>query len=266
MSERGGRRPGSGIGGGAYAATDYESDSTCSEYLAFHYPAEDALTALLGDGAPPQPERYPFGVRAFWEAVPAGVALDVGAAGGRVTADLARDHRYAVGLDFSKALMRAAAGVQARCAARYTVVVEGDLRERVEVPVDPFPNAAFCVGDALDLPFAERLFDTVVGLNLIDRVPDPGHALNELVRVTRPGGLLILSSPYTWVDGFTPKDSWLGGFERGERPVRASDEIRERLGATFVLQREARMPFFIRHHERSGQLAVTHVQSFRRKT
>ena len=77
-------------------------------------------------------------------------------------------------------------------------------------------------------------------------------------------GTLVLSSPYTWVDLFTPRERWLGGFVRDGAPVRARDEIRARLGTPFEFRKEASLPFFIRHHARSGQLGVSHVQSFRR--
>ena len=57
-----------GLGGGVYGNTDYESDRTVAEYLAFHYPATDDFIALLGEGAPGIEERYPYAVRGFWRA------------------------------------------------------------------------------------------------------------------------------------------------------------------------------------------------------
>jgi len=252
------------LGGGVYGNTNYESDRMVAEYLAFHYPATDDFISLLGEGAPGIEERYPYAVRGFWTPVPGADALDVGTATGRVTSDLARDHGHAFGLDTSVSFIRAAVAVQSLGAARYTVVVEGDLEEAVEVPVEPFPNASFLVGDALHLPFESGRFATVTGLNLLCRVPDPKRALAELARVTRPGGTLVIASPYTWVDSFTPSANWLGGYSRNRQPVRASDEIRERLAPAFELQRDAMLPFFIRHHARSGQLGLSHVQSFRR--
>ena len=62
---------------GAYAGTDYESESVVAEYLAFHYPHEDALRALLGPAAPAEAERYPFALRSFWTGGADAVALDV---------------------------------------------------------------------------------------------------------------------------------------------------------------------------------------------
>jgi len=31
-----------------------------------------------------------------------------------------------------------------------------------------------------------------------------------------PGGLLVMSSPYTWSEEFTAKENWIGGFKYGD--------------------------------------------------
>ena len=240
----------------------YEQRSTVEEYLAFHYPDGDPLVALLGDRTPPLADRFPFAIRKLWRG--GARALDVGAAVGRVTFDLARDHDLVWGLDRAHALMRGAAQVQQNRCVGYRTQVEGRLHESHEVAVNAPSNAAFLVGDALSLPFGDGGFDTVVALNLIDRVPDPARALDELGRVTRNGGTLILSSPYTWLEEYTPAKSWLGGFERNGEPVRGIESVRSRLAGAFELQAEFRMPFFIPHHERSGQLGLALVQKFLR--
>jgi len=216
----------------------YRLAATRDEYVAFHYPERDPLPDFLGPRSPPLSERYPFAVKRLWK--PARRALDVGAACGRITYDLARDHEAAVGVDLSPALLAAAV----------------DVRQRLDLP----PNASFAVADALALPFPDARFDTVVALNLIDRVPDPGRALDEAARVTAPHGLLLVGSPYTWKEEFTPRARWLGRVGDGGAAVR------ERLGTGFVRESETEMLFFIPHHGRSGQLGRTHIQIFRRQS
>ena len=242
----------------------YELLSTRDEYLALHFPGGDPLADLLGAAAPPLEERYPFSVRRLWPASPRGEALDVGAACGRVTFDLARDHGFAWGIDASATLMAAARDVQAAGRARYRAVVEGSLHRECDVEVDAPGNARFAVADALALPFPDAAFDTVLGLNLVDRVADPQRALDELARVTAPGGLLIVGSPYTWKEDFTPRERWLGGFRRDDTPVRGGAEVRARLAPRFACEGEEDLVFFIPHHARSGQLGLAHIQSFRR--
>ncbi len=241
----------------------YEQHSTVDEYLAFHYPDGDPLAELL-PGAPPPEQRFPLAVRHLWRG--GRRALDVGAAVGRVTLELAQDHEHAIGLDLSHALIRGARGVQQKGCARYTTQLEGDLRRDHEVTVESTSNASFIVGNALALPFRDETFDTVVALNLIDRVPDPEQALNELARATGQGGTLIIASPYTWLEGYTPREQWLGGFVGNQGPVRGIEAVRKRLSSAFALEEELRLPFFIPHHARSGQLGVALVQRFERKS
>ncbi|MFQ5843480.1 MAG: methyltransferase domain-containing protein, partial [Planctomycetota bacterium] len=196
---------------------------------------------------------------------PDGRALDVGAACGRITFELARDHAEAWGLDRAEPLVDAALRVRAAGEARYEIVIEGDLRREQAAPVEAPPNTRFVVGDAAGLPFPARGFDTVTALNLICRAADPARVVSELARVTAGGGTLLISSPYTWIESHTPRPRWLGGFVRQGAPVRAAAEVRRVLGADFELEVEERLPFFIPHHARSGQLGSAHVQRFRRK-
>ena len=241
----------------------YEQRSTVDEYLAFHYPDGDPLAELL-PGAPPLEERFPFAVRRLWRG--GRRALDVGAAVGRVTLELAKDHEHAIGLDLSHALIRSAHEVQRSGCARYATQLEGNLEREHEVPVESLANARFLVGNALALPFSDKTFDTVVALNLVDRVPDPRKALDELARVSRQGGTLIIASPYTWLEEYTPQENWLGGFVGNQGPVRGIEAVREHLSYAFTSEEELRFPFFIPHHARSGQVGVALVQRFERKS
>jgi len=54
----------------------------------------------------------------------------------------------------------------------------------------------FIVGDALDLPVADEAFDAVVSVFGVIFAPDADRAAAELLRATRPGGRVVLSS---WV-------------------------------------------------------------------
>jgi SAM-dependent methyltransferase len=52
-----------------------------------------------------------------------------------------------------------------------------------------FPDRArFQSGDAQQLPFPEGVFDSSSSLLVINFIPDPGKAVSEMHRVTKPGG------------------------------------------------------------------------------
>jgi SAM-dependent methyltransferase len=48
----------------------------------------------------------------------------------------------------------------------------------------------FEVGDAQQLRFADGSFDRTLSLLILNFIPDQGKALNEMIRVTRPGGTI----------------------------------------------------------------------------
>jgi demethylmenaquinone methyltransferase/2-methoxy-6-polyprenyl-1,4-benzoquinol methylase len=56
----------------------------------------------------------------------------------------------------------------------------------------PASGLSFVAGDALALPFADGIFDAVTISFGLRNVADTGQALGELLRVTRPGGRLVI--------------------------------------------------------------------------
>lgn len=54
------------------------------------------------------------------------------------------------------------------------------------------PDLAFVAGDALHLPFADESFDAVTMSFGLRNVSDVPSALDELLRVTKPGGRLVV--------------------------------------------------------------------------
>ena len=69
------------------------------------------------------------------------------------------------------------------------------------------PGGEFSVADILDLPFEDESFDLVFCLEVLEHIPDPGPAVDELARVCR--GDLIFS---------VPSEPWfrLGSLARGK--------------------------------------------------
>jgi len=83
---------------------------------------------------------------------------------------------------------------------------------------DPGPRTV--LGDGAALPFASGAFDVAYSSNVAEHVRDPWLMADEMVRVTRPGGLVFLS--YTlwfgpWGGHETAPWHYLGGHRAAQR-------------------------------------------------
>jgi SAM-dependent methyltransferase len=52
--------------------------------------------------------------------------------------------------------------------------------------------------DGTRMPFEDGAFDTVVSFQVLEHTPDPEGLLREMARVTKKGGLLILTAPFSF--------------------------------------------------------------------
>jgi len=67
------------------------------------------------------------------------------------------------------------------------------------------------VMDAMDLKFPDASFDAVIGPYVLTVVPEPGRTLDEMARVVKPGGEIILSNHIGAESGpVAVFESWLG--------------------------------------------------------
>ncbi len=60
----------------------------------------------------------------------------------------------------------------------------------------PYDNHYGLVADAYHLPFREGAFDCIIASEIIEHVPDPGAFNGSLLRALRPGGQIIITTPY----------------------------------------------------------------------
>ena len=98
--------------------------------------------------------------------------LDLGAGNGAVATALANRLRYSlVALDY-------AFSPQGR-----------RLRRETAIPV------AQLQADGMHLPFIHAAFDVVLCLETLEHVPQPGKLGAEIMRVLRPGGMCVLTTP-----------------------------------------------------------------------
>jgi SAM-dependent methyltransferase len=67
-------------------------------------------------------------------------------------------------------------------------------------------GVAYVQAPAHALPFADRSFDVVLSIQVLEHVPDPGRVLAETARALAPGGLLILTTAQAWRTHGAPHD------------------------------------------------------------
>lgn len=237
----------------------YESEKLLSEYLVLHYGGEEEV---LG-GLPGPREAVNFPARCVGELLDAGrlgagaSAIDVGCAVGRSSFELARHCDAVLGIDFSHHFIEAAQRLQQSGRIESARPVEGRITESFTATVPSGierSRVTFGWGDAMSISTSEQARDVVLAANLICRLPEPMKFLSRLPSLVKPGGQLLLTTPFTWLEEFTPRERWLGAKDATDR--RSIDVLKEILDPHFVLQAKADMPFLIREHARKFQYGV----------
>lgn len=193
----------------------YETNRAVSEYLLFHYgKADEQMPHGFG---PSSALDYP--VRCITECLNTETlpshsrALDLGCAVGRSTFELARHCSEVIGIDFSHAFIKRANQLKADGTCNYAFAIEGATYQNASADIDPIVDRSrtqFQQGDAMHLPNNLGKFHVILMANLIDRLVDPKLCLNQLPDLVESGGQLIITSPYTWLEEYTPKENWLG--------------------------------------------------------
>jgi putative 4-mercaptohistidine N1-methyltranferase len=246
----------------------YDSDRAISEYLLFHYGGyEHRLPGALEDA-------LHFPIRCVSEGFdaarlpPQARALDLGCAVGRSSFELARHCAQVLGIDFSARFIGVATHLRDNGSFSFNYIEEGELTRphRAVVPPDiDRRRVNFERGDAVHLRSGLGLFDVVLMANLIDRVNHPAKCLAQLPGLLKPGGQLVITSPYTWLAEYTPCENWLGGFMRDGQPVKTIDTLKTILIPHFELSRRRDLPFVIREHARKFQLGLAEASLWIRK-
>ncbi len=244
----------------------YETDRMVSEYIEFHY-GEDRF------GVANFPVACIEAVREVYDG-PKGRALDLGCATGRSSFELAKDFAHVDAIDFSARLIEAPSAMQARGSQRYIIYDEGELVTYKDVKLGDFEGyeavkdrISFMQGDACNLPAKFKDYDLVFAGNLIDRLYDPAQFLDLIKDRIRAGGMLVLTSPYTWLEDFTPREKWLGGFKAATGESYTTLEgIADALSPEFEMIAEPRdIPFVIRETARKHQHTISQMTFWKKK-
>ena len=246
----------------ASAENPYESPALRDEYLVFHFARpEDQLPWSFGPReALDYPARCAELVRAH---APAHArCLDLGCAVGRSSFELSRSFDEVLGIDFAQALIDGAQAMQGGEHPSLPMREEGDATRQVDLalPEGSRPDhIRFEQGDACKLRSDIGTFDAVLMANLIDRLPAPRACLQRLPDILAPGGIAVITSPYTWLEEYTPRSEWLGS-DAEDSFAALSREMAEH----FTLIHRGDEPFLIREHRRKFQWSVADATVWRR--
>jgi len=130
---------------------------------------------------------------------PSHVVLDVATGGGHTAVAICRQVHLAVASDITPEMLRE---------ARKLAAERGCVR------------LLYIAGDAQELPFRDGAFDRVLCRIAPHHFPDIRGAIREIVRTTRPGGLVGI------IDSVVPDDPPLDGFLNGIERVRDPSHVR----------------------------------------
>ncbi len=117
--------------------------------------------------------------------------LDVGCGIGMYTADFARHTQHAFGVE-----------------------IEADRAHRAQQEI---PRIAQAVGETL--PFVNACFDLVFSHEVLEHVADDRRCAEEMIRVTRPGGHLVIFVPNRLYFFETHGLYWRGTYHFGNKPL-----------------------------------------------
>ena len=123
----------------------------------------------------------------------------------------------------------------------------------------------FLQGDACNLKEIFTGYDLVFAGNLVDRLYDPAMFLAGIAERIRPGGLLVITSPYTWLEEYTPKPKWLGGRREAGEPLSTAAGLERALTPSFELLHTQDLPFVIRETARKHQHTIAEMTVWRRR-
>lgn len=235
----------------------YESDQLLSEYLLMHYGTDEQLMPW-GFG-PKDAIGFPVRTVTHFPEDHVERALDLGCAVGRSTFELSKSASETIGIDFSANFIAAAEHLRSHGSIDYPLRETGSQTTPATavIPDGSKPETCrFLEGDAMNLPADLGSFDRVHAANLICRLPDPEKLLQRLPDLVRPGGYLVLATPCTWLDEFTPADHQPDGD--------TFEWLKNQLSSSFKLENRADEPFLIRETARKFQWTVSLVTLWKR--
>lgn len=198
-------------------------------------------------------------------------ALDIGCATGRATFELAKFFDTVEGIDFSARFVDVGVKLQKKGKIAFSVKQEGEIIQEKAVTIDELgfralkDKVSFWQGDACNLKPNFKGYDLILATNLIDRLYNPRLFLEDVYDRINDGGILIITSPYTWQEESTQKEFWLGGYydEQGNE-VKTLESMKKVLKDWFELVAVEDLEFVIPETKRKYQHTIAEASVWRK--
>jgi len=241
----------------------YETDEQISQYCEFHYGNEYF-------GVKNFPKTSVEILKPYLKDIQTKKAMDLGCSVGRSTFELAKYFDEVLGIDFSANFINVGVKLKKYDSLTFKMATQGELFEERTVSLKDFSldeiknKVSFMQGDACNLKDLYTGYDLIFCSNLIDRLYYPQKFLDDVPNRVNKDGLLVLLSPYTWLEDYTPKENWLGGYIKDNKEVQTLDTLKENLKDRFELLETNDVPFVIRETARKHQHTLSQMSIWKK--
>ncbi|MDZ4834872.1 MAG: 5-histidylcysteine sulfoxide synthase [Candidatus Melainabacteria bacterium] len=253
----------------------YETDRMLSDYLLLHF--GDSNIQMPFKSGPSEATLFPTRCADLvtnWAEklnLECDRVLDIGCAVGGASFHLAEKFDHVTAIDLSQSFINLANKLKTEGEVAYNVFEEGEIVSAHKATVDETQRSRvnFRRADACSLPPEFIDFDAVLIANVLCRLPSPMSLLNRLSGdrgVVKRGGVVVITTPFTWMETYTPRDVWMGGYtDENGNPHFSADKLKSALNPEFELLEEFDMPLIIREHRRKYQLIYSLATVWKRK-
>jgi len=193
-------------------------------------------------------------------------ALDLGCGVGKTSFVLGNFFDEVTGIDFSKTFIDICNKLKYEGKLEFEYLKNGEFFSEACAVLDKSIDTSkvnFIHADALNLPSLLGPFDLICAVNLIDRLTNPMQCLLNMRNMLTKQGILVLVSPYTFMEAYTPKKNWIGGGKDGKESFEALVEFMNSI--CFTLVDNKTVSLYIREHERKFQLCLPHLTIWKKK-
>ena len=253
----------------------YGRSDTVDQYLLLHYGSEDEQrdseinTSISFPSTSNLVNRTVELMKKFSK--DQGRALDLGCAVGGASFSLASTFKSVTAIDFSDLFIEAASDLKRHGEIGYrrkeTGRISTELTARIDKTIDR-DRVQFYQGDASSLNGITAMtkddpFDAILLSNLLCRLSTPRACLQQFSETDgylKSEGILVIASPNTWLEQFTPETDFLDGRSNSETLSSLANLL-----PNFKLVFHEDLPFTIREHRRKYEFIISQISVWCKK-